>query len=74
MSDNGDEQPEVEPRVILTANQVKEGLSHMYRIADGSSFSWGTLTVEEKDPKVQELTDVNEKSETFKQCVLDSFP
>lgn len=30
--------------------------------------------MEEKDPKVQNLTDVNEKSETFEKCFLKDYP
>ena len=31
---------------------------------------WGTITCEEKDPPIQNLRDVNEKSENFEQCEL----
>ena len=75
----GEEDPEnppeeeVEPKIILTDAHIKEGLSKLYRIPDGSSFAFGNLSVEEKDPPIQELEDVNKKSELFGKCAIEKF-
>jgi Leucine-rich repeat (LRR) protein len=42
--------------------------------SDGSSYTFGTLTCEEQDPPLQNLTDVNEKSENFKECDMLAHP
>lgn len=99
-----DDQPddvvdEVEPKIILTRENIEEGLSQLYRVPskyinitilhtfsfsdpfaclinsfflniDGESMVWGTITCEEKDPPVQNIQDVNEKSLTYGQCEL----
>jgi len=77
MSEAGDgdvpPEEEIEPKNILTDAIIKEGLSKLYRIPDGSSFAFGNLTCEEKDPPLQELEDVNKKSELFGKCAIEKF-
>ena len=70
----GEPVEEIEPKIILTQANIEEGLSTLYRIPDGSSFSFSSLTVEEKDPMIQNLTDVNEKSATYNSCALEGYP
>ena len=41
---------------------------------EGNSYAFSTIICEEKDPGIQNLTDVNEKSETFNKCELLSYP
>ena len=69
--DNKPEEEQVEPKIILTNQMIQESLSALYRIPDGSSYSYSQLVVEEKDPQIQCLTDVNDKSVTHNQCFLE---
>ena len=46
----------------------------IYVDIEGTSYSFSTITCEEKDPMIQNLTDVNEKSETFNKCEILKYP
>jgi len=37
----------------------------LYRVPDGSSFAFSTLAIEERDPPLVSLEDVNRRSKTF---------
>ena len=64
-----------------------EGLSKLYRVPSGASYSYANLTAEEKDPPIQELQDVNKWVEseteeggvkrdpnpTFGQCAVTDY-
>ena len=39
-----------EPKIILTEADIKGGLTNLYRVPNGSTFAFATLTAEEKDP------------------------
>ena len=38
--DNKPEEEQVEPKIILTNQMIQDGLSSLYRIPDGSSYSY----------------------------------
>tara|TARA_B110000285_G_C15019291_1_gene560698 strand:+ start:153 stop:398 length:246 start_codon:yes stop_codon:yes gene_type:complete len=44
---------------------IKESLSQLYRVPDGSSYAYSTLAIEERDPPLVSLEDVNRRSKTF---------
>ena len=56
----------------MSKELIIEGLSNLYRIPDGSSYAYGTLTCEEKDPQVQQIVDVN-KGENNGKCYLEEY-
>jgi hypothetical protein len=37
----------------------------LYRVPDGSSYAYSTLAIEERDPPLVSLEDVNRRSKTF---------
>ena len=45
----------------------------MYRIPDGSSYAFSTLTVEERDPPLVSLEDINRRSKTFHETPIQSM-
>lgn len=56
----------------MSKELIIEGLSNLYRIPDGSSYAYGTLTCEEKDPQVQQIVDVN-KGQNNGKCYLEEY-
>lgn len=43
----------------------------MYRVPDGSTFAYGKLIADEKE--LVDIVDINRKSETFGECILDNY-
>jgi|APSaa5957512535_1039671.scaffolds.fasta_scaffold126050_1 hypothetical protein len=62
---------EYDPVEILSGKMIEDGLSQLYRVPDGSSFAYSTLSCEEKDPPLVELEDINRRSETFKTSPIE---
>lgn len=54
-----------DPVEVLSAPLIKENLSNLYRVPDGSSYAFGTFAIEERDPPLVSLEDINRRSETF---------
>lgn len=71
MSEKGEEEPP-EPKIILEAAAIQGGLSNLQRTPDGASYAFAYLNVEEKDPQVQELVNVN-PGKTEGECAIEKF-
>ena len=56
---------EYEPVEVLSSELIKESLSQLYRVPDGSSYAFSTLAIEERDPPLVSLEDINRRSKTF---------
>ena len=50
---------------------IDEGLSQLYRVPNGVTYAYATLTCENEN--IEELTDVNKKSKTFEKCFIKEF-
>lgn len=64
---------EYDPVEILSGKLIEDSLSQLYRVPDGSSFAFSTLTCEEKEPPLVDLEDINRRSETFKSTPLEQY-
>lgn len=68
-----EELSEYEPVEILSGKLIEEGLSQLYRVPDGSSYAFSTLTCEEKEPPIVDLEDINRRSETFRTTPIEQY-
>ena len=75
-------EPAAEFKVILTQESIQRGLSNLMKTPgkfniltkiDGSSFAFSYLNVEESNPLIQELVDVNEDSSNKGICALEKY-
>ena len=45
----------------------------MYRVPDGSSYAFSTLAIEERDPPLVSLEDINRRSKTFHETPIQEM-